>query len=47
VARVLGVEAARRRLAELLDEALAALEPFGAAAADLRTIAEGVLRRAL
>lgn len=47
VATALGIEAARRRLAELLDEALAAAAGFGDDAEPLRRIASGVLRRAL
>ena len=47
VATALGVEPARHRLAALLDESLAAVADFGAAAAELRAIAENVLRRAL
>ena len=47
VAAALGIEPARRRLAALLDEALAAVADFGPAAGELRAIAETVLRRAL
>jgi len=42
---VLGVEAARQRLAALEAEALAALEPFGTRADGLRAAAEFVVRR--
>ena len=47
VATALGIEPARRRLAELLEDALAAVEAFGEDAEPLRRIASGVLRRAL
>jgi geranylgeranyl diphosphate synthase type II len=44
---VLGVEGARRLLAELLGKATAALESFGESAEPLRGIAQTVVRRAL